>query len=306
MNKIDLRHVDATLLMVFLGIMRHRQATAVAREMGLTQPAVSHALKRLRALYNDPLFLRRAHGLEPTAFARELEPRVQQIVDLISDTIKERLPFDPNQTVAELKVGAFDFEVSTILADLIIMLRNEGSKTNIHAYPLTNRDGLETLKTGQIDLAIGYFDFPASTSGQFVAERLQTEHYVVAARVGHPLLNGNMSIAEYAGAEHVLISPFGTKMTSVDYALRRHGLTRNVITAVPSLIAALSIVSHSDLIATLPSRVAQRNTSHFAISYRELPVDVGDFDLHVVRHVRDQRSAVHIWALEQLKQIVSP
>ena len=94
-NEIDLRRVDTTILLVFLGIMRHRKATAVAHEMGLTQPAVSHALKRLRNLYNDPLFLRRAHGLEPTALAHELEPKVRRIVRLISETLDGAEAFDP-------------------------------------------------------------------------------------------------------------------------------------------------------------------------------------------------------------------
>ena len=299
-NNTDLRHLDATLLLVFLGIMRHGQATAVAREMGLTQPAVSHALKRLRALYSDPLFLRRAHGLEPTARARELESSVQRIIDLMSDTITEQSSFDPTETAAELKVGAFDFEASTIVADLIIELRSTGPKISIHAYPLANHDGLNALKSGQIDMAIGYFDFPPKTSSDFIAERLFTEHYVVAARKGHRLLTGGISVADYANAEHVLISPNGSKATFIDDALRRHRLQRNVVAAVPSLIAALSIVAASDLIVTLPCRAAQRYVDHFDFAHRPLPVDVGNFDLHLVRHARDRKSAIHTWVMEQL------
>ena len=87
-NDINIRLIDSTMLLVFLRTMRHKKATAVAKEMGLTQPAVSHALKRLRILFKDPLFLRRAHGLEPTALARELEPKVENIIRLISQTIK--------------------------------------------------------------------------------------------------------------------------------------------------------------------------------------------------------------------------
>ena len=94
-NQIDIRLIDTTILLVFLATMRHRKATAVAHEMGLTQPAVSHALKRLRNLYDDPLFLRRAHGLEPTALARELEPKVRRIVRLISETLEGSEEFDP-------------------------------------------------------------------------------------------------------------------------------------------------------------------------------------------------------------------
>ncbi len=87
-NEIDIRLVDTTILMVFLSAMRNRKATAVAKEMGLTQPAVSHALNRLRVIFDDRLFLRRAHGLEPTALAHELEPKVRKIVSLISETLK--------------------------------------------------------------------------------------------------------------------------------------------------------------------------------------------------------------------------
>ncbi|MEL7099724.1 MAG: LysR family transcriptional regulator [Pseudomonadota bacterium] len=291
--------------MVFLGIMRHGQATAVARDMGLTQPAVSHALKRLRALYDDPLFLRRAHGLEPTARARELEPNVQRILDLMSDTITDRTTFDPSETVAELKIGAFDFEVSTIIADLIITLRSGGSKTNIHAYPLANHEGLDALKSGQIDMAVGYFDFPPKTSTDFIAERLFTEHYVVAARTGHPLLRAEITASDYANAGHVLISPYGSKPTITDHALRRYRLQRNVVAAVPSLVAALAIVAASDLLVTLPSRAAERYVHHFDFAHRPLPIEVGNFDLHVVRHARDRKNSIHTWVLKRLRELVT-
>ena len=112
-NQIDLRLVDTTILLVFLGAMRHRQATAVAREMGLTQPAVSHALKRLRKLYDDPLFLRRAHGLEPTALAHELEPKVRRIVRLISQTLEGADEFDDIFWHVALLFGCFSCEWET-------------------------------------------------------------------------------------------------------------------------------------------------------------------------------------------------
>ena len=124
-NQVDLRLIDTTILLVFLGAMRHRQATAVAREMGLTQPAVSHALKRLRNLYDDPLFLRRAHGLEPTALAHELEPKVRRIVRLISETLEGAEEFSPDTAATTLKIGAFDYELTGIIPKLVAELRTD-------------------------------------------------------------------------------------------------------------------------------------------------------------------------------------
>ncbi|MEM9677585.1 MAG: LysR family transcriptional regulator [Pseudomonadota bacterium] len=303
-NDVNIRLLDTTLLLVFLGIMKHGQATAVAREMGLTQPAVSHALKRLRTLYNDPLFLRRAHGLEPTAFARELEPMVRHIVDLISDTLTDQGAFDHTEIAVDLRIGAFDYEMTTIVPELVVALREANSKVNIHAFPLSNHEGLDALKSGQIDLAIGYFDFPAAFSDQFIADKLVTDKYVLVAREGHPLLAGEMSIADYAQAEHMLVSPFGARRTFVDHALRLHGYERVIKTTMPSLIGALSIVENSDLVVTLPERVARKNVSRFNCGFSPLPFDGGKFDLHAVRHARDGKSAVHLWTLDRVRSLV--
>ena len=303
-NEIDLRLVDTTILMVFLGIMRHRQATAVAREMGLTQPAVSHALKRLRALYDDPLFLRRAHGLEPTAVARELEPKIRRIVRLISETLAEQADFDPQSTAMTLKIGAFDYELSTILPELVSDLRSINPNIGIHTYPLANRDALEALVTGQIDMAIGYFDFPSRNADMFVADELFTEEYVIAGRPGHPLLKNDASMEELAAADHMQILPFGPVRDMIDHALMRHGFKRNVQTIVPSLFAALSILETSDLVVALPGRVARKNARRFNLIHRPLPMEVGNFNLHSVRHVRDEHSALHAWLVQRLKVLI--
>ena len=303
-NEIDLRLIDTTLLMVFLGIMRHRQATAVAREMGLTQPAVSHALKRLRALYDDPLFLRRAHGLEPTAVARELEPKIRRIVRLISETLVDQEAFDPQNTAINLKIGAFDYELSTILPELVSDLRSINPNIGIHTYPLANRDALEALVSGQIDMAVGYFDFPSRNADMFVAEELFTEEYVIAGRQGHPVLTQAASMESLAAADHMQILPFGPVRDMIDHALMRHGFKRNVQTIVPSLFAALSILESSDLVVALPRRVARRNARRFNLIYRSLPMEVGRFNLHSVRHVRDEHSALHVWLVQRLRLLI--
>lgn len=304
-NKVDLRLIDTTILLVFLGVMRHRKATAVAHEMGLTQPAVSHALKRLRNLYDDPLFLRRAHGLEPTSLAIELEPKVRRIVRLISETLQGSEQFDPASAATNLRIGAFDYELTGIIPKLVAQLRNDSPNINVHAFPLHNLEALEALVQGQIDLSLGYFDFPLNSETTFVAEELYSEQYVLAGRKDHPLFGSEATQEQIATANHLLISPYGPIRNLVDHALHLQGYKRNIKTIVPSLFAALSIVENSDLVVTLPQRVARENANRFNIYHRPLPIEGGTFQLHAVRHVRDAKNPLHIWLTEKLRKVVS-
>ena len=304
-NQIDLRLVDTTILLVFLGAMRHRQATAVAREMGLTQPAVSHALKRLRNLYDDPLFLRRAHGLEPTSLAHELEPKVRRIVRLISETLEGSEEFSPVTAVTTLRIGAFDYELTGIIPELVAELRVASPNIHVHAFPLQNREALDAMVQGQIDLSIGYFDFHPNWETSFVADALYSEHYVLAGRRDHPLFAKALTLDAVAEAHHLLISPYGANRNLVDQALHLQGLKRSIQTVVPSLFAALSIIENSDFVVTLPSRVARNNAHRFDIVHAPLPIDGGNFQLHAVRHIRDANNPLHIWLMEKLRTIVS-
>ena len=285
--------------------MRHRQATAVAREMGLTQPAVSHALKRLRNLYGDPLFLRRAHGLEPTALAHELEPKIRRIIRLMSETLEGPEEFVPSTATTTLKIGAFDYELTGIIPKLVSELRNVSPNMIVHAFPLQNQEALQAMVQGHIDLAIGYFDFPPNRDAQFVAQTLYSEHYVLAGRRDHPLFLADLTLERVAQAHHLLISPYGPNRNLVDHALHLQGLKRNIQTVVPSLFAALSIVENSDFVVTLPSRVARNNAHRFNIIAKPLPIDGGTFQLHAVRHIRDANNPIHIWLLDKIRAIVA-
>ncbi len=304
-NKINLRLIDTTVLLIFLSLMRHRKATEVAREMGLTQPAVSHALKRLRMLYEDPLFLRRAHGLEPTSLAHELEPKIRRIVRLLSETLEDPEKFDPLSTATDLKIGAFDYELTSVIPKLVAEMRNLSPNIDVQAYPFVYSEALDALVHGRIDLAIGYFDIPQKSEASFVVEDLYTEHYVLAGRRDHPLLTANPTLDDMAQVDHLLVSPHGLIRNRVDEALRIQGYKRNIRTVVPSLFSALSIIEKSDLVVTLPERVAQTNGQRFDIVHRPLPIEVGGFQLQAVRHARNANSPLHFWLLENLRRVAS-
>lgn len=303
-NEIDLRLIDTTILLVFLGTMRHRKATAVAAEMGLTQPAVSHALKRLRNLYNDPLFLRRAHGLEPTALAHELEPKIRRIVRLLSETLEGAEDFDAASAKIDLRIAAFDYELSGLIPDLVADLQSAAPNINVHSFPIHNQDALDALIQGQIDLSVGFFSFPDEGEASFAFEKLYEETYVLAGRLDHPLFDKELTLDSIAAARHLLISPRGPVRNLVDHALSLSGKQRTIQTIVPSLFSALSIVENSDLVVTLPRRVAERNAAKFGITHRKLPIQGGTFDLHIVRHIRNATSPLHLWLCQTLQRLV--
>ncbi len=303
-NEIDLRLIDTTVLLVFLKTMRHRKATSVAAEMGLTQPAVSHALRRLRHIYDDPLFLRRAHGLEPTALAHELEPKIRRIVRLLSESLEGAEEFNPRSAKMDLRIGAFDYELSSLIPDLVAELQKEAPTINIHSYPLDNQAALDALVQGQIDLSIGYFDFPDEGETSFIFEKLYEETYVLAARRGHPLFDAELTLEAISKGRHVLISPRGPSRNLVDHALSLQGLRRNVQIVVPSLYSALSIVENSDLVVALPRRVAERNMKRFQITHRILPIEGGTFELHTARHIRNAGSPFHKWLQDVVLRLI--
>ena len=301
-NETDLRLVDSSILMIFLGLMRHRKATLVARDMGITQPAVSHALKRLRGLFHDPLFLRKPYGLEPTAAARELEPKIRRIILLLSETLNAQQGFDPGQGDILLRIAAFDYELATILPELVTSLVKQNGNVRIIGLPLSGDEALNALVNSTVDVALGYFEFSPkrSASSSFVSEDLYSERYVLTARRGHPLFSKDLSLLEFSDADHLLVSPFGLVKGMIDHALQSKGLQRNVQATVPSLFPALAILERSDLVASLPLRVAELNANRFNLDFAPLPIDGGSFPISAVRHARDAHSNIHEWLIDLL------
>lgn len=296
-NQIDLRRVDMTLLLVFLGLMRHRRANRVAQDLGLTQPAISHALKRLRALWGDPLFLRRPQGLEPTSVATALEPRIRAVVEMMAETLAAPAPFDPARSDRAVRLGAYDYELATLLPRLLARMAEGAPAMTVQALPLQPGQALDALADGSIDLALGFLD---AVPAGFVAEPLHDETYRVVARPDHPLWAG-LDADSYAAARHLIVAPRGDVRGIVDQALALRGLARRVTVSVPSFFPALASIAGADLVATLPARLALGFAPAFGLRSAPLPFPVPSFAVMAVRHLRDARSPVHDWVVQAIR-----
>src|SRR5512143_1985527 len=272
----DIRKLDGGLLLVFRGLLRRRRTTAVARELGLSQSAVSHALTRLRDLFDDPLFVRRSHGLEPTQRALELMPRIDALIDRLGDMLKRHETFNPAESERRFMLSAPEFITSMIGARLVNTFRRLAPKASFVVDFISPDLALEALRRGEIDVALGTF---GPLPKGFVSEMIFTDRYCVAARRGHPELKGRISAAQYARIGHIYAHAesemaASQRVETPDVALRA---------VVPRWLTVLTMVAASDAIATCPQRFAERQAKLLGLQLLKPPFVPLTIEVRAVR-----------------------
>lgn len=292
-DEMRLRRLDITVLLVFAGLMRTRKATAVAAELGLTQSSVSHALRRLRDVFGDPLFLRRPHGLEPTSVAVALESPVRAALDALAAALAGPPGFDPAGFRGVVRIAAPDNEQATLLPALIRRAAAEAPGMAVSVRGMVRDAALAALTAGEIDLALGFF---WSLPDEFVAQPLMDESYAVVARPATAM----HGLDDYLAASHVVVSLAGDLTGTVDRALARLGRTRRVIAALPQFFPALATVAATGALATLPRRFADAHAPGFGLAVHPPPLDLRSFTISAVRHRRDARNPMHDWLVDAL------
>jgi len=298
MDDIDannIRRLDGGLLLVFRGLLRRRRTTAVAAELHLSQSAVSHALARLRDLFDDPLFTRRPHGLVPTQRALDLAPRIDALLDRMDETLQRRDAFDPARSERRFAIAAPEFIAALIGADLVGMFRRDAPRAQFNITHLSAAQALEALRRGTIDVALGRF---GPLTSEFVSERVYVDRYCVAARRNHPVLRGRITERQYRTIGHVFA-----------YSESEAG-SDNVETpeiaftaAVPGWLAVLSIVAASDAIATVPRKLAERQAKLLGLQVIRTPFEPLTIEVGAVRRSGSADAGCD-WLLAQIRKAV--
>ena len=298
----ELRRLDLTLLLVFLGLLRHRKAALVAADLGLTQSAISQALRRLREVFGDPLFLRRPHGMDPTATALALEAPVAAAVESLRGALGRARAFDPATARGVVRICALDAEQAVILPALAAALRTEAPGLDLSVLPLGRRAAVEALVEGRADLALGFlWDLPGSVSD----ETLYHEGFLVAGLPGCLPAAPALEPASYAAADHILVSPAGDLRGVVDDSLAGIGLARRVVLALPGFLPALAAAAATGALVTLPARVARRFAPGFGLVTAEPPVAIRGFPVMAVWHRRDDADPRSLWLRARLRTLVA-
>jgi len=288
------------LLLVFLGLLRHRKALDVAVELGLTQSAISQSLRRLRDIFGDPLFLRRPHGMEPTAMALALEAPVAAAVDALRGALGVARTFDPATATGLVRVAAFDAEQAVLIPPLAAKLRNLAPRLTLSVLPLGRGAAMDALEGGRADLVLGYvWDTPDVISG----EPVYTESFLVAGRPGILPQAPRIDLDAYCAADHVLISPGGDLRGVVDDQLQAMGRGRRVILGLPAFLPALAAVAAFDALVTLPARVARAFAPGFGLVTADPPIPVRTFPVSVFWHRRNDADPGTVWIRQQIREV---
>jgi DNA-binding transcriptional LysR family regulator len=295
----ELRRLDLTLLLVFLGLLRHRKALDVAAELGLTQSAISQSLRRLRDIFGDDLFLRRPHGMEPTATALALEAPVAAAVDALRGALGAARAFDPATAKGLVRIAALDAEQAVLIPPLAARLRELAPGLTLSVLPLGRAAAMEALAEGRADLVLGFvWDLPEAICGEVLYE----ESFLVAGRPDALPDAPRIALDAYCAADHVLISPGGDLRGVVDDRLEAMGRTRSVTLGLPAFLPALAAVAASGALVTLPARVAQAFAPGFGLVTAEPPVPVRTFPVSVFWHRRNDSDPRTNWIRQHLHE----
>ena len=298
LSKSELRRLDLTLLLVFLGLLKHRKALDVAHELGLTQSAISQALKRLREIFGDDLFLRRPHGMEPTATALALETPIAHAVETLRGALGVARAFDPRTASGLVRLAAMHTEQAVLIPTLAARLRDTAPGLDLSVIPRGRSEAMEALQDGDVDLALGFFrDIPSSCHREVLYE----DTYLVAGRP--EVLSGKtaLDLDTYCAMDHILTSPRAQLHGVVDLHLEKIGRERRVVLGLPAFLPALAAAAASNALVTLPARVAQAFAGRFGLVTQKPPLDLPSFPVSVVWHRRNHADPQTQWIKSQLR-----
>ena len=271
---MDIRAVDLNLLKAFDALATERAVTRAAGRIGLSQPAMSHALSRLRGLFGDDLFVRTPSGMEPTARAREIAPLVSSAIEQIEAALNLGVGFDPATSAATFTAGMGEYAEVALVGRLAQEFSRLAPKATLRLLPLNGADAAEQLERGAIDVAVAHL---RALPPAIETALLFRDPFVVVARKGHSIVQGStespLTVEAYAAQNHVLVSPRGDTSGALDRLLVDYGQRRRVALLVATYLAVPAALAGSDLIATVPSRAAALIAAHAEIATMPLPVD---------------------------------
>ncbi len=307
----NIRRLDGGLLLIFRELLKRRRATDVAQHLGLSQSAVSHALKRLREIFDDPLFIRLPHGLEPTRRAVELGPRVDSLLDQAASMLASDQGFDIAKTQRQFSVAALDYVMSIFGPGLVEIFQEEAPMARFMCHRLHLDSALSAVRRGEVDLAIGQFEtIPAGLRSTL----LYKDQYCVVVRQDHPTVGDMVDDETYSKTAHVFVSGLADNMIegpahNVEQSLRVYGSIPSpdlvaTVACVSQWETALLAVSSTDAMAECPRRLAERYAGPLRLKLLDPPYDPMTQSVQAVRRSEGADAGVD-WLLEQVVAVAA-
>ena len=291
-----LADVDLNLLVALDALLQARSVSGAAARVGLSTPAMSHALGRLRKQLGDPVLVRAGQGMVPTPRAEAMRNGVHELLGRARAVLEPVPSFDPRVADRELRIRASDYVLSTLGAELDLRITQSAPRVRLRFLPNTAQDPVE-IREGTVELAIGvYRDLPPEC-------RIQTlfdERLVCVVRREHPSIRARITLDQYATADHVQIAPRGQPGGYVDVVLARQGRHRRVARAVPFFLSAMQLAAQTDYVLTVPERLARSWAARFDLRVLEPPLAFEPYAVVQLWHPRHHDDPGHEWLRAQV------
>jgi DNA-binding transcriptional LysR family regulator len=283
---------DLNLLPVFVALMEERSVTRAAQRLGMTQPALSNALARLRTVLRDPLFLRERYGIRPTQMAEELAPVIADALAKIEDVVMGQQEFDPARAERLLTIAPNSHLEFVLVPAIVARLRESAPGIRLRLTPY----GSELAETGVISgttaMVLGRIVDPPDN---LVVQHLMDETLACVVRADHPEIGQSISREQFERLRHVNVLPPGRLRAGLFQALQRQGLKREVVVSVTHFLAVPEIVAVTDYCATLPRLICRHLARDPRLKVLATPVDLGTFPVEMAWHVRYRQDPAHRW-----------
>ena len=293
--------LDLDLLRVFDQLHRDRHLTRAARQLGLSQPAVSRALGRLRDALGDPLFVRAPRGVLATPRAEALAPEIREILARVAQ-LGRPASFEPAGLERTFQIGSVDFLEAVLLPTLAGLLSAEAPRVSLTSRPLGPDTG-EALASGRLDLAVGV---RSALPPDAMTTQLLEDDFVCVVRDRHPAVKRRLSLETFTRLSHVLIAPRGEPGSPVDDRLAERGLARHVAVRTHTFLAAPLLVARTDLVLTGPRRVLVPMAEPHGLRVLAPPLELRTFAIHAAWHPRVQHDPVHTWLRDLVRRAAGP
>ncbi len=298
---MNLASIDLNLLLVFDAVMRERNVTRAGERIGLSQPAVSNALGRLRYHLKDELFIRSPEGMKATPRALELAEPVREALHHLEEAL-DPASFDPATSTRSFRIAAIDYALAVLVPIVVDRFAQHAPAIDLRFLPVLG-PVLPQLDAHEVDFAITLVPDLPERFDSFV---LGEDDYVILMRMGHPLATGEITLERFAAANHLLVSARGDDRGFVDEALEKKGLKRRVAMSVPQFSVTPSIIAASDMVLTAPRRLAQTFAQAYDLCLRPAPVPGPPLfsKSQLIWHRRLASHPAHDWFREEIRALI--
>lgn len=283
---------DLNLLPVFVALMEERSVTRAASRLGITQPALSNSLNRLRDLLRDPLFIRERYGIKPTQLAEEIGPTIEAALVQLDEVVIHQQDFDPADAERHFLIAPNSYVELVLMPALVARLREQAPAIKLRMTPFGNDLAETGVISGTTAMVLGRIVDPPDN---LVVQHLMDDGLACIVRRDHPEVGDNLSRDQYESLKHVNVLPPGRIRAGVFQALGKQNLKREVAVSVTHFLAVPEMIAVTDYCATLPMLVCRGLERDARLKVLPAPVDLGTFPVELAWHVRYRHDPAHRW-----------